>query len=142
MGSGTQWELGANGKWGWEPNGKWGWGPNGNWQPMGTVTQWEVGPNGKWEPMGIGVGVCRDIGMGTQWEVLAVGRCGSGPHLHHDVLHVVVLLGVQEGGELLLGGRHVAVAVGHLEAPLVPHHHLLVVEAVVRVGVVCGAGAN
>ena len=82
------------------------------------------------------------MGSVPHWEALAVGRCGSGPHLHHDVLHVVVLLGVQEGGELLLGGRHVAVAVGHLEAPLVPHHHLLVVEAVVRVGVVCGAGAN
>ena len=101
---------------------------------MGSGTQWEVGP------MGSGDG--HPMGSVPHWEALAVGRCGSGPHLHHDVLHVVVLLGVQEGGELLLGGRHVAVAVGHLEAPLVPHHHLLVVEAVVRVGVVCGAGAN
>lgn len=58
------------------------------------------------------------------------------PHLHNDVLHVVVLLGVQEGRELLLGGCQVPILVGHLEAPLVPHHHLFVVEAIVRVRIV------
>ena len=118
---GTHWEVGSTGELG--PNGSWGWGPNGKWDPLGMGTHWELGSTGELGPNG------DPLGSGEPW-----GRS----HLHHDVLHVVVLLGVQEGGELLLGGRHVAVAVRHLEAPLVAHHHLLVVEAVVGIGVVCG----
>lgn len=44
-------------------------------------------------------------------------------YLHHHVLHVVVLLRVQEGGELVSRGDAVAVPVGRLEAPLVPLQH-------------------
>ena len=47
-------------------------------------------------------------------------------HLHHHVPHVVELLRVQEGGELLARGDAVVVAVRLLEAPLVPVQHGLV----------------
>lgn len=47
----------------------------------------------------------------------------NGSHLHHQVPHVVKLLGVQEGGELLPRGDAVVVAVRLLEAPLVAGQH-------------------
>lgn len=51
------------------------------------------------------------------------GRGGPAPHLHHHILHVVELLWVQEGRELVPRGDPVGVPVGRLEAPLVPRQH-------------------
>lgn len=58
-------------------------------------------------------------------------------HQHYNVFHVVVLLGVKEGCELLLVGFHVIVLVSHFESPLITIHHLPVAKAIIRVGVVC-----
>ena len=44
-------------------------------------------------------------------------------HLHHQAPHVVELLWVEEGGELLPGGDAVVVAVRLLEAALVSGQH-------------------
>lgn len=58
-------------------------------------------------------------------------------HQHHNVFHVVVLLGVKKGCELLLVCFHILVLVSHFESPLVANHHLPVAEAIIRVRVIC-----
>lgn len=63
--------------------------------------------------------------------------CVSATHQHYNVFHVVVLLGVKEGCELLLVGLHVIVFVGHFEPPLIASHHLPVAEAIIGVGIIC-----
>lgn len=65
--------------------------------------------------------------------------CVCVTHQHYNVFHVVVLLGVKEGCELLLIGFHVIVLVGHLESPLIASHHLPVAEAIIGVGVICNS---
>lgn len=54
-------------------------------------------------------------------------------HLDDDVLHVIVVLGVEEGSELLSGGDEVPVPVGDLESPLVSLQHGLVAGFVINV---------
>lgn len=56
---------------------------------------------------------------------------------HYNVLHVVVLLGVKEGCELLLVCFQVMVLVSHFESPLIAIHHLPVAEAFIGVGIIC-----
>lgn len=58
-------------------------------------------------------------------------------HQHYNVFHVVVLLGVKKGRELLLVGFHVIVLVGHFKSSLIASHHLPVAESIVGVGVIC-----
>lgn len=53
-----------------------------------------------------------------------------GAYQNHNILHVLKLLGVEEGGELLSVRRGVPVQVGPLKAPLVTREHLLEAELV------------
>ena len=48
---------------------------------------------------------------------------GEDQYLHHQVFHVVELLRVQEGSELLPGGDTVPVSISRLEASFVPRQH-------------------
>lgn len=70
------------------------------------------------------------------------------PYQNHNILHVLKLLGVEEGGELLSVRRSVPVQVSPLEAPLVAREHLLEAELVgglvklVRVSWEARAGAS
>lgn len=58
-------------------------------------------------------------------------------YLHHHIPHVVVLLGVKEGSELLTSGDAVMVSVGVLEAAFVAFEHGLVHVLVFDVLEVC-----
>lgn len=58
-------------------------------------------------------------------------------HQHYNVLHVVVLLWVKKGCELLLVCFHILVLVSHFESPLITSHHLPIAEAIIRVRVIC-----
>lgn len=49
---------------------------------------------------------------------------------NHDILHVLKLLRVEEGGELLSVCCQVSIQIGPFESPLIPRKHLLEVELV------------
>lgn len=58
------------------------------------------------------------------------GRRVDPSHLHHDALHVVELLGVEERRELLSVRCQVPVLIGSLEPPFITGKHLFKAELV------------
>lgn len=74
-----------------------------------------------------------------QYIIQHLCECAFVTHQHYNVFHVVVLLGVKEGCELILVCFQVIVLVCHFKSPLITSHHLPVAEAIIGVGVICKA---
>lgn len=58
-------------------------------------------------------------------------------HLHHNVLHVLVILRVNESCELLFVCDQVSISVCDSETSLIPRHHVSVIILCVRLRVLC-----
>lgn len=68
-----------------------------------------------------------------QIVVAMVTCCYMTPHLHHNSLHVVELLRVEERGELLPRCDAVSILICHLEPPLVSGVHGFVCLSVFQI---------